>query len=530
MLPKDKDRVVVEVVQRVLDSYGDDPIAVEHALFDTIYEERRRLDTEHDRKRAKKEGAFYNGIYREACRVAPDRQRVLLRKIIRSFSEEVAGHFDPRVYEISTRVIPPVLTVLLNTLSPLRLIESLPTGFATLDDSVEMRGETEALKKMAEIGTTVFVPTHSSNLDSIVVGFGLYSLGLPPYIYGAGLNLFANKLIGFFMHNLGAYKVDRRKKAKLYKDVLKQYAGCSMEAGYNNLFFPGGTRSRSGKVERKLKLGLLGRALDAYVHNLIAGKEKPDIFVVPATINYQLVLEAETLIADFLKDLGKSRYIIEDDEFSRPKRVLDFVQKLFSLNSRIQIVVGKPLDVFGNEVDADGFSRDSRGRRIDRTRYVQSNGGPGLDRQRDNEYTRELARAVSDSYVQNTVINSTHLVAFVVHSMLLQRNPDLDLYRLLRTGGRDESFLLPDVYDRADRLLIALRELAADDKLTLDDTLKRRDTVSVVSEALAHLATYHRVPAVKRRGDRLFHEDRNLLLFYQNRIEGLGLVDRGMLL
>ena len=46
------------------------------------------------------------------------------------------------------------------------------------------------------------------------VNFGaLFRLGLPPYTYGAGLNLFSNKMIGFFMHNLGAYKVDRRKKA-----------------------------------------------------------------------------------------------------------------------------------------------------------------------------------------------------------------------------------------------------------------------------------------------------------------------------
>ena len=36
----------------------------------------------------------------------------------------------------------------------------------------------------------------------------------------------------------------RRKKAPIYKDVLKQYATVSLELGYHNLFFPGGTRSR----------------------------------------------------------------------------------------------------------------------------------------------------------------------------------------------------------------------------------------------------------------------------------------------
>ena len=62
----------------------------------------------------------------------------------------------------------------------------------------------------------------------------------------------------FFMHNLGAYRVDRRLKHALYKDVLKAYSCVLLERGYHSLFFPGGTRSRSGGVERKLKLGLVG--------------------------------------------------------------------------------------------------------------------------------------------------------------------------------------------------------------------------------------------------------------------------------
>ena len=37
------------------------------------------------------------------------------------------------------------------------------------------------------------------------------------------------------------------------------------------------------------------------------------IYIVPVTINYRLVLEAETLIADYLAEAGKHRYIITDD-------------------------------------------------------------------------------------------------------------------------------------------------------------------------------------------------------------------------
>jgi glycerol-3-phosphate O-acyltransferase len=523
MREKDKERVVVEVVQRVFDLYNRDPGTVERALFDTFYEEGRRLETEKDRAKARKQAAVYNREYHEAVKASPARQRELLKQIIQGFAEEVAGHFDPRIYALSTRVVPHALTVLLNTLSPLRVLGVSPGGMGTLEEQVVIQGETEAFKTMARQGTTVLVSTHASNMDSIILGYILFRLGLPPYTYGAGLNLFHHKLLGFFMHNLGAYKVDRRKKAFVYKDVLKTYAGCTLELGYHNMFFPGGTRSRSGSVESRLKMGLLGMGLDAYVHNLIAGKDRPDIFVVPCTINYQLVLEAETLIDDYLKEVGKSRYIIEDDEFSRIDRVLDFVGKLFSLNSRIHVVISRPLDVFGNQVDDQGRSLDRRGREVDRKKYVYRNGAPVFDPQRDQEYTRELARSVMEAFHKDTLVNSTNLLSRSVFGWLRARNRDQDLYRLLRTGGLEESLPLQEVYRGVARDREVLRGMESRGRLRLDDAVKNKDEVALVSEALAHLKSYHRVPALIRRGDRIFHKDRNLLYYYQNRLEGFGL-------
>ena len=128
--------------------------------------------------------------------------------------------------------------------------------------------------------------------------------------------------MGFFMRNLGAYTVDRRKTDPLYKDVLKEYATLTIENGYDNLFFPGGTRSRAGAVEHRLKLGLLGTGVQAYINNLRRKVSKPNVYIVPATLSFQLVLEAETLIDDFLKEAGKARYIISDDEFEAQKAKL----------------------------------------------------------------------------------------------------------------------------------------------------------------------------------------------------------------
>jgi glycerol-3-phosphate O-acyltransferase len=99
----------------------------------------------------------------------------------------------------------------------------------------------------------------------------------------------------------------------------------------------------------------------------------------------------------------------------------------------------------------------------------------------------------------------------------------MDFYRLLRTGGPEESVPMTEAYTRVDRVLGSLRKLAGESRLRLDEVLKRQDTGAIVGDALAHLKSYHRRPALVRRGDRLFHEDRNLLLYYHNRLTGFGL-------
>ena len=94
------------------------------------------------------------------------------------------------------------------------------------------------------------------------------------------------------------------------------------------------------------------------------------VFFVPATINYLLTLEAETLIDDFLQDEGKARYIIEDDESTQWGRVGSFVRKLLGLDAGCVVRFSHPLDCFGNTVDEDGLSHDARGRVVDAVGYL----------------------------------------------------------------------------------------------------------------------------------------------------------------
>lgn len=523
MRPEDRERIQIESASRAVERHveranGQLRDYLEDLVNDTLYYEKQRLEREpHDDPRTRSDSAFYQGVGKRLRHASVSDLRQIVDEMARRFAAEIVGNFDERIYKLSTTVVPAGLSLLLSAAGPRHLLSpsALKSG---IRDHILLQGEVDHARALLDHGTLIVVPTHSSHLDSILLGYAVHLTGMPPLLYGAGLNLFNNPLVSFFMNHLGAYRVDRKKRAVLYKDVLKQYATSALELGYHNLFFPGGTRSRSGAVERHLKRGLLGTGIAAYVDNLRAGRPKPNVYVVPCTISYKLVLEAETLIDDHLKEVGKSQYIIDNDEFSRPRRVLNFLSNIVSLDGRIVLTFSKPLDVVGNRVDHEGRSLDPRGRLIDTTRYVVRDGQPVHDDQRDAQYTNELSDAIGRAFLRDNVLMSTHLVGYTLFEYLKQKNPELDLYRLLRTGGTVPSVPVTELADETERVLTAVRALH--DGPRLAEELAQGDVLAIIADALRYFGTYHTQPAAVRRGDRIFHQDRNLLYYYGNRLRG----------
>ena len=517
--------VVSEVTGRILASVsaraGTRLLAEQ--ISETLWWEQERLaSADPNDEDALADKAFYAEIRRALPRVSETEQLRLLERIVRRYADEIAGNFSPTVYNLAVKVGPPMLSALLTGLSPRRLLDREP--IPRLDQHVLIEGEVANLARLHDRGTLVVTPTHSSNLDSLVIGFALHELGLKPLTYGAALNLFRNPIVGRFMHNLGAYTVDRRKRDPLYKQTLKTYATVALEFRADNLFFPGGTRSRSGAIERTLKKGLLGCSLAAYRNNLIRRKEKPNIYIVPCTISYPLVLEASTLIEDWLAEAGKSRYIIVDDEFSRWERWLDFLRGIFSLDLKIHLRFGRPLDPFGNEVDAEGASRDPKHRPIDARGYMEVDGVLTEDPARDAEYTRTLESRILAEFTRESVIHPTNVLAFACFELLRRARPELDLYRLIGSIGSEQSLSLPDVEDELELVLDALGTLARHDRVRLSavvaDAAASRDVAPLLRAALSSFGTYHSRPVVERRGVRLHVCDSKLLFYYRNRLDG----------
>lgn len=522
--PRERGAIVGETTQRTLEtvlSRG----APEYVLNDACLNEIRRLSESAHLDEVKSLGEWRR-LWRSLGSLSRPQLIEELRRLVGGYAEDVAGGFNPPVYRVATQVLPPALGLLLtperladigaHLIQPSRLL-------GLLNQRLQVTGPLAHLRTLAERGTLVCVPTHLSNLDSPVMGYALQVAGLPPTTYGAGKNLFTNPVLGFFMRNLGAYRVDRRIRHDLYKDVLKTYSQVILERGYHSMFFPGGTRSRSGRVEGHLKLGLLGTSLTATVEGFRRaaepGNQHPPvrpIYIVPVTINMQLVLEAETLIADHLKETGKARFIIEDDESTQVKRMVQFIRSTMTHTGAVVVRFGQPLDVLGNSVDEAGHSIGPDGRTLDIGRYFLVHGKPQHVAQRDAEYMNDTGVAISKGYRKETVLMATHLVAHVVWRYIELTLPGLDVYRRLRQP-LDLSLELPSLLADIEALQGRLRQRGH-----LLGPFASGSPQEVLDAALTAFASYHSEPAVLRAGDKIIPGDRQLLLYYQNRVDSLG--------
>jgi glycerol-3-phosphate O-acyltransferase len=513
--PQPRQLVLRDLVRRArerLDRLPDGSLA--ELLEDALYEERQRLE-----RGQAEEGEHERLDELARTLVRGDRQRRIdaAMALVLAWGEEIHGRFDPRMYRFATRLLPRALTGLLSQ----RRRPSVRRWFAgegrdlNLRSRFDVRGNTALLRDLANEATLVLAPTHVSNLDSPLIGLALHLVGLPPFVYGAGLNLFSNPVMGFFLRRLGAYTVDRRKRARLYKDVLKDYSIQCLVTHHHSLFFPGGTRARSGHLETRVKKGLLGTGVVAWQEMLARGKERPDVYVVPATLTFQLVLEANTLIEDFLEREGKHRYIISDDEFAEPRTVANFARRVLDLDDSVVVHFGDPMDCLGNPVAVDPDERAEQS--MERRRYVTDHEGKvEWDEQRDRCYTDRLAQAVGKAYPRGTAVMATHLAAWVAWTLLEERIGSRDPFRLVRVPALSRHLVREKYTDRLNWAMGVVDRGVAEGRW---GTLLPPTSEEVLEQALHRFAVYHRSHALVARDGELVIEDPRLCLYYRNRLD-----------
>ncbi|WP_226390738.1 1-acyl-sn-glycerol-3-phosphate acyltransferase [Penaeicola halotolerans] len=531
-LAKNRKEFILEVIdaskKRIQDLTGEGSLLKEELEL-TMYREKLRLKENPWLVDPDDEGPFWNKIRSRLVTLANEKSttekdyKELLEEITSRYTNEIASNFKPNHYKFTRRLVTFGFSRLLNA-SRVKGFKSFWSNQYSLQDKIHITGETEHIRKLAAKGTIVMVPTHFSNIDSILIGWVISTLGLPPFIYGAGLNLFNIQLFAYFMNSLGAYKVDRRKKNLVYIETLKAYSSQAIQAGCHSLFFPGGTRSRSGKIESKVKLGLLSTAVEAQRANYQKHGDKAQrVFIVPVTLNYHFVLEAPGMIKEYLKQSGQERFYVENDEYSNSYKIVKFLIKFFTKGSDISVSIGKPLDVLGNYVDEEGNSLDKKGRVIDTKDYFISEGEVNVDKQREEEYTARLGDILVKEYHRINRVFSSHIAAFTAFQLIKKKNKKLDLYNLLRLPEEDLIIPADEYLEMFDKVREEVFKLHKYGKVGIAPHLTR-SLEEVMDHGFANVGMYHAKRTLTRntQGD-VITEDLTLLYFYHNRLDGYGL-------
>jgi len=445
----------------------------------------------------------------------------ILQQIIKRYAEEIVGTFRIKTFLFSRRF----LTFFFN-----RLLQAKQRGFwrfgsgkKLLYQKLLVKGEVEKVRSLMKEGTVVIVPTHFSNLDSILIGYAMDLIaGLPSFSYGAGLNLFNSGFIAYFINRLGAYRVDRRKKNAIYLETLKTMSNLSIQRGTNSLFFPGGTRSRSGEIETKLKMGLLGTTVEAQ-RALFENNSDKKVFIVPLVLSYHFVLEAPFLIESYLRQIGKERFIKSKDDFYSMGGLIRFVWTVLAQGNDITLSFGQPMDVLGNPVDEKGCSFDQYGNQIDLREYFMSNEKINQDFQREAEYTKLLADRIVDRFHRDNIVLSSHLVAFAAFEILKLEHEKLDLYGILRLPTNEYIFSEEVLKETIQQLQSRLFAMESAGEIKLSDQI-RWDSEALIRDGIFKLGNFHVSKPLKyNKKGQIISDNFIYLYYYHNRMENYGL-------
>jgi len=151
---------------------------------------------------------------------------------------------------------------------------------------------TERVHRIGPAHEIVYMPSHRSHIDYLLLGQSLYSEGyvVPHTAAGINLNFWP---VGGILRKVGAFYIRRTFSGnKLYAGVFSEYVHHLVTSGFPVKFFPEGGRSRSGKLLPP-KTGFLSMVVQSFLRN----SDRP-IALVPIFLGYDRVWEATTYVKE----------------------------------------------------------------------------------------------------------------------------------------------------------------------------------------------------------------------------------------
>ena len=170
----------------------------------------------------------------------------------------------------------------------------------------------DGLKAVAPGNEVIYVPSHRSHMDYLLLSYLLYTKGIvPPHIV-AGINLNL-PVIGPILRRGGAFFIRRSiRGSALYSAVLAEYVAQLIAGGYSIEYFIEGGRSRTGRLLQP-KGGMISMTLRAYLRQ----PSRPVLFQ-PVYIGYEKLMEGGSYL-DELSGKPKEKESIWTLLWSIPK-------------------------------------------------------------------------------------------------------------------------------------------------------------------------------------------------------------------
>jgi glycerol-3-phosphate O-acyltransferase len=252
-----------------------------------------------------------------------------------------------------------------------------------------------------------------------------------------------------------------------------------------------------------------------------SGGDAKKIFVVPIVLNYNLVLEAASLISDHLRREGQERYYVDSGSYTSSYKILSFLIKFFTKGSNIAVTIGRGMDLLGNYVDDDGNSLDPTGRHIDIRDYFSFHGKVERSVQRENEYTRMLSEKLVKEFHSLAMVMPSHFVAYIAFEKLWKKHPRLDIYNFLRLPVEEQVIEYSDFKVTCDSFIKVLFDLEQNKKIQTDDYIKEENIDNIIETGINNVGILHtNRPLLKNREGDIITKDLKLLYYYHNRLVG----------
>ena len=147
-------------------------------------------------------------------------------------------------------------------------------------------------KKAAPGHEIIYVPSHRSHMDYLLLSYLLYERGIvPPHIF-AGINLNL-PVVGTLLRKGGAFFARRSFRGNpLYSTVFSEYMAQLIAGGYSIEYFIEGGRSRTGRLLQP-KTGTIMMTARAYLRQ----PTRPVLFQ-PVYIGYEKLLEGNSYLEE----------------------------------------------------------------------------------------------------------------------------------------------------------------------------------------------------------------------------------------